>query len=69
MEMWEHIVKCRETKYLRKDFVKDLIKEMIKEAPKNTSIKKIFKIIDNILRYLENDESDDYKTNQGIIGL
>ena len=33
------------------------------------SVKEIFEIIEDILRYLENDESNDYETNQGIIGL
>ena len=33
------------------------------------SIEEIFKMIEDILRYLENDKSNDYETNQGIIGL
>jgi len=40
------------------------MKEMVKEAPKDMSIDEIFKMIEDILRYLENDESDEYKTNQ-----
>ena len=39
IEMWEYIVKCKETKYLRKEYVKDLIKEMVKEVLKNISVR------------------------------
>ena len=49
--------------------MKDLIKEIIKEALKNTRIEEIFEMIEDILKYLENDEQDEYETNQGIIGL
>ena len=69
IETWENIVKCKETKYLRKEYIKDLMKEIVKEVPKDISINEIFEMIEDILRYLENDESGEYETNQGIIGL
>ena len=63
VETQEHIVKFRETKYFRKEYVKELMKKMIKEEPKNINVKEIFEMIEDILRYLENNESNNYETN------
>ena len=63
VEAWDHIIKYKEIKYLRKTFVKDLLKEMIKNKPLYIEVDEIFSIIEDILWYIEQDDEDKYKTN------
>ena len=42
---------------------------MIKNQPSSVEVNEIFSIIEDILRYIEQNESDDYETNQGMIGM
>ena len=42
---------------------------MLKEKLPNIQVKEIFSLIEDILRYFENEESEDYKTNQAIIRM
>ena len=67
--MWDHVIKYNETKHLRKTFIKDLLKEMIKNKPSYIKVDEIFSIIEDILRYIKQDEEDEYEINQGIIGI
>ena len=69
METWEHVIKCRETTSLRKDFVTNLLKEMIENQGREVGINEIFEMIEDILRYLENEEDKEYERNQALIGI
>ena len=53
VETWDHIIRCKETKHLRKIFIQDLLKEIIKNKPINIEVDEIFSIIEDILRYIE----------------
>ena len=60
VEIQDHVIKCKETRHLRVQYVKDLTKEIIKENPLNIEVDEIFSFIEDILRYLENNESKEY---------
>ena len=49
--------------------VKDLIKEMIKNRPSSANINNVFSVIKGMLRYIENNESEEYEVNQGMLGM
>ena len=68
-ETWEHVIKCRKTINIRKEFIKTLIKEMLQKFSTDIDQDEILSLIEDILKYLESDDSDEYETNQGIIGI
>ena len=68
-ESWEYVVQCKEIRHLRKDFVKNLLIEMLKERPKEVDRIDIFDIIEDILKYLDEDEEGDFETSQEFIGF
>lgn len=68
-ETWEHVIKCRKTINIRKEFIKTLVKEMSEKCPTDIDQDEILSLIEDILKYLESDDSDEYETNQGIIGI
>ena len=45
------------------------MKELIKEKLEDMQVEVIFQMIKDILRYLENDDSEEYEINQEIIGM
>ena len=49
--------------------VKNIIKKLTSECPSNANQEEILLFVKDMLRYLENDDSDDYETNQGLIGF
>ena len=49
--------------------MKELILKIIKAKSSNTCINNIFDMIEDILRYLENNDSDEYETSQELIGM
>jgi len=59
-ETWDHVIRYKETKNLRWKFVKELAIEIIKAKPSNVYVNDIFNMIEDILWYLENDNSDEY---------
>ena len=61
--MWEHVIKYRKTNTFRKKFVINLLKEMIASKDQEVIVNEIFKMIEDILRYLEDEEDKDYETN------
>ena len=68
-ESWEHMVKCRKTKELRRVFIKELLIKMLKNKPRDINEMNIFDITEDIVKYLNNDKEGDYKTSQEFIGF
>ena len=68
IEMWEHVIKYTETMKIRKEFVTELLKEMFENKDREVDVNEIFEMIEDILRYLEEEEGE-YKTNQAIMGI
>ena len=62
-------MKCKETVPLRREFVKQMLKELNINCPHNIEKEEILAIVEDILIYLEDRNSDNYKTNQGILGI
>ena len=69
IEMWKYVIKCTDTKKMRKEFVTELLKEIIENKDREVEIEEIFEMIKDILRYLDDKEEEEYKTNQVIIGM
>ena len=67
-ESWEHVVQCKETKSLRREFVKKLLIDMLKERPEEVDRMEIFDMIEDILKYLD-EEEEDFDTTQEFIGF
>ena len=42
---------------------------MSEKCPTDIDQDEILSLIEDILKYLESDDSDEYETNQGIIGI
>jgi len=68
-ETWDYIIRYEETKNLRWKFIKELAIEMIKAKLTNVCVNDIFDMIEDILQYLENDDSDEYETSQELIEM
>jgi len=63
-ETWDHVVKCSKTIELRKDYIFELTKELLKHRNEQVEVTKIFNIVEDIMVYLENRDSEEYKTMQ-----
>ena len=68
-ETWEHVVKCKMTILIRRRLVKNLLKELTLKRPSNVDQEEILSFIEDMLRYLDDDNSDEFETNQGMIGF
>lgn len=66
---WDYIIRYEETKNLRQKFIKELAIEMIKAKPTNVCVNDIFDMIEDILQYLENDNSVEHEMSQELIGI
>ena len=56
-------MKCKETIPLRRKFVEQLLRELNNEHPDNVEEDEILSFIEDILRYLEDNENEEYETN------
>ena len=63
------MVKYKESILIRREFVKKLLKDLSQNCPQNIEQEEILVLVEDILRYLEDKDSNDYKTNQGILGI
>ena len=63
IEIWENVIKYTDTKKMRKEFMTELLKEIIENKDREVEIEEIFEIIEDILRYLDGKEEEEYKTN------
>ena len=66
--MWDHVVKCKETINLRKEFIEDLLLKMIKNKG-TVNVNEIISFCEDILVCLENDYKDKHETNQQHVGM
>ena len=57
------MIKYRKRRRLHIENVKDLTRLLIKYEDRKVEVGDIFSFIEDILQYLENNESNDYKTN------
>ena len=54
---------------MRKDFVYKLVIELVKKKPEEVSVDIIMVFVEDILRYLENKEEEEYEINQYLVGM
>ena len=69
IETWDHVIKCKETIKLRKEFIEKLLVELLKQRADGVDMNVIIAFYENILRYLEEEEEEEYKTNQNYVGM
>ena len=69
IETWEHVIKCDQTKPMRKEFITNLLKDLFDNKEDAVHFEEIFKMIEDVLRYLENEEEEEFKTNQRLVGI
>ena len=59
----DYMVRYKETKQLRIELMNYLVQDLIKNKSTNICIDKMFLVIENILRYVENGKTNKYKIN------
>ena len=64
LETWDYVIKCHSTIPLRRQFVKDLVVELARNKSEEVHVEEIMSFVEDILRYLENDEEEEFETNQ-----
>ena len=69
LKTWDHVVKYKATRQVRKKFVKELLLELQKAKPDNVDGEETLSFVEDILRCLDDDDSEECETNQGIIGI
>ena len=69
VKTWCHVIKCRETRSLRKEFVKDLAATLVKNKPEDVNVEIAMSFAEGIMRYAENEEEEEYETNQQCVGM
>ena len=69
IETWEHVLQCNENKKGRPAFVKDLMETLIKNKSKEVNEDKIMSFVEDIMKYAQNEQEGDYKSNQQYVGM
>jgi len=69
IETWEHVVQCNETKNRRPEFVRDLMETLMKKKSNEVDEDEIISFVEDIMKFIRNNEDGDYKTNQQYIGM
>ena len=69
LESWDHVIKCRATIPLRRQFIKELVVELVRKKSDEVHVEEIMSFVEDILRYLENEEEEDFETNQQYVGM
>ena len=68
VETWDHVIKCRETISLRKEFVKDLVVTLVKNKPEDVNVEATMSFVEDALKHIENEEEEEHETNQQHVG-
>ena len=63
------MIKCQNTIELRREFIKEIVIELVRNKPKDVHIEEIMSFVEDILRYLENEEDEEYEMNQQYLGM
>ena len=58
------MIKYQNTIELRREFIKEIVIELVWNKPKEVHKEEIMLFIEDILRYIENEEDEEYKMNQ-----
>ena len=69
MKTWDYVVKHKETSPMRKKFVEELLLELPKAKPQNVDGEEMLSFVEDIVRYPDDDDSEEGETNQGIVGI
>ena len=69
IETQNHVIKYKETITLRKEFIKELVVEVAKNKSDDLYVELIMLFIEDILRYTENEEEEEYEMNQQHMGI
>ena len=48
VETWDHVIKCRETISLRKEFVKDLVVKLVQNKPEDVNVEAIMSFVEHM---------------------
>ena len=69
VETWEHIIKCQATIHLRRTFIRNLVVELARNKSDQIHVEEIMSFVEDILRYLENEQEEEYEMNQQYVGM
>ena len=68
-ETWDHVIKYKATMKIRKTFVNELKSELQKAKLHNVDSEEILSFAKYILRYFDDDDSEEFETNQELIRI
>jgi len=68
-ETWDHVIKCSSTIYMRRKFIRELVVELVQKKPDEVHVEEIMSFVEDILRYLENAEDEEFEMNQQYVGM
>ena len=63
------MAKCSETIEMRREFITELLIDLVQSNCEEVYINTIMAFGEDILRYLENEDNDEYETSQHLIGM
>ena len=63
------MIKCEDAKKNRVEFITNMMNEMIKYKQDDVHIDEIISFLEDILRHIEGELIEDYKTNKNCIGM
>ena len=69
VETQDHVIRCDDTREFRKQFIIDLLSDLMKNKSQEVSYNDVFDMMEDILRYLDGEEIEEYETNQEMIGI
>jgi len=68
-ETWDHVIKCRKTLQMRRQFIMKLVIELARNKSEEIHVEEIMSFVEDILRYLENEQEEEYEMNQQYVGM
>jgi len=68
-ETWEHVVQCNENKHGRPEFARDLMETLLKKKSTDVNDDEIISFVEDIMKFIRNDDEGEYSTNQQYIGM
>ena len=55
--------------HTRREFIRDMLIELAENTPENMSIDAMLPFAEDIIRYLENEKEEEFKTSQQHVGM
>ena len=60
-EDWKHVIKCKENRHEKAEFIKQIAIELVKHKPPDIDKEEVMKMINNVRKYLI--DRNDYEIN------